>query len=122
MPQHADAGVERLGALQPGKAGHLARRLGAQDVIGVARQHELIGQTLGQQMKLVKPLQGMSCSAMTLVGRRHVTGEELDIDPALAQARQIDVAFLGTVAQPAFAFKLVADAVAVAVDNEGVKV
>jgi hypothetical protein len=63
-----------------------------------ARQHELVGQAFGEQVQLIEPLQGVGRGAVALVGRGHVTGEELDVDPALAQARQIDVAVAGTVA------------------------
>jgi hypothetical protein len=122
LSQHADAGVKRLGALQPGDARHLARRLCAQDVIGAARQHELVGQTFGQQVKLIEPLQGVGGSAVTLIGCWHVAGEELDIDAAFAQPGQIDVSFIGAVAQPTVALKLVANAVAVAVNDEGIEV
>ena len=58
---------------------------------------------------------------MALIGHGHIAGEELGVHTALAQTGQIDVAFCGAVPQPALAAELFADGVAVAVDDEGVK-
>ncbi len=121
LAQHADAGVERLRAFQAGDAGDFAFRLGAQDVIGAARQHKLVGQVLGQQVQLVEALQRVGDSAVTLIGRGHVASKELDIDAALAQPWQIDMANVGAIAEPATLFKLVANAVAMAVDHKGIE-
>jgi hypothetical protein len=55
---------------------------------------------------------------MPLIRHRHVTGKKLGVDPTLPQPGQVHMALYVPIPQPAALLQLVADAVAMAVDDQ----